>query len=141
MIRVRCLLSVLLSIAFAQFGVLATAPAHAHEAEIAHVVHAADVGDHGLVIITGAHHDDDHDHQRTSDHVLDFSAPPADGEPSKSHDDHVTHVHSCPQFAPVAAHEIAAMAKLVTQAVRPPQADAAPSRTSAPPLRPPRTSL
>lgn len=137
----RRLLSVLLSIAFAQFGVLATAPAHAHDADAVHIVHVVDVSDHGLVIAAHDHLDDDHDHQGAPDNDLDFGKTPADGEPSESHGDHVTHVHSCPQFAPVAAHEIALKASLVTEAVRPPQAEAAPSRASAPPLRPPRTSL
>ncbi|KAF0186638.1 MAG: hypothetical protein IV086_09215 [Hyphomonadaceae bacterium] len=94
-----------------------------------------------MISIDNHHLDDDHHRQPASAPAQDFSVPPADGDPSESHGDQITHVHSYPQFAPVASQEFSATAKLITAAVRPPQADAALSRTSVPPLRPPRTFL
>lgn len=125
----------LLVIAMTHFGVMATAPAHAHEGDghgmreivLAHA-HDEAVEQHQG---SGDHHDDEAQHSDPSDGAL-----PAD---EANHGEHA-HVHGGPQFAPITDVVVAAPATYSAQTW---PALTAPglSHSSFPPLRPPRAIL
>ena len=129
------LLSVLLTLAIAQFGALATAPAHAHEAGAHHAVHAVE-SPSGLILSAEDHHG--HPHDQPSD--------PADDERDKNRSgqsgtEPLTHVHPCPQFTQTSAQTTPVVALAFVKGTWPVLYAGPPTLVSAPPLRPPRNIL
>lgn len=80
---VRKFVTFLVALALANYGVLATASAHTHDAEGFHQVHVAVDDDHGD---GHRHHSDDVDHD--------------EGTPGSEHHESSFHSHSSPQFGP-----------------------------------------
>ncbi len=140
MSTLRRLLTGLLVFAVAHFGVLATAPAHAHESGDGHGVReivlsqAHDVADHY------AHHDDGGaDHEGGESLALGYtSAPDSDDDPS--HGEHA-HVHVCPQFTPLGSHSALRAPVMLRELIWPVRSASVISYLGSPPLRPPRTPL
>jgi len=136
MVQLRRLLSGALAIALAQFGALATAPAHAHE------------GDHGVAVITlEATHAGEaaHGHGH-SDHDVDAAidtlpAPTPDEPRNDATGSETVHVHGCAQFAPVEAGGVGFLPSKVATLAWPVGDVSMISYSWAPPLRPPRASL
>jgi hypothetical protein len=136
-------LSAVLCLALAQFGAMATAPAHAHEIDASHGVHAVAVLhiEHGHVHAAprqdvGAHDDGHNDDGQSSGSM---PADDSNGQ-ERSDGDAITHVHSCPSFVPAAMpDEFIPVA--IAEAPWPSLSAGAATHASAPPLRPPRTSL
>lgn len=113
-----------LAFALANYGVLATASAHTHEAIGFHQVHVA-VDDHN----------DDHHHDDAGDVDGDENAP------GSEHHESGYHSHSSPQFGPADAQTALALLVIEGRAVWPDPADArSPSRDGRP-FKPPRTHL
>ncbi|MGE3839637.1 MAG: hypothetical protein AB7G40_17220 [Hyphomonadaceae bacterium] len=143
----RRLLSGLLVVALAQFGVVAAAPAHAHEGGSGHGVREivlshghADIemsnGEHGHDV--DGHHDND-SHNDSVDVAL--GAEGAAPEPNDAgHGEHA-HVHAFQQFA--AADEATApyAPSEYAEVMRRWETTADVRHSSFPPLRPPRASL
>ena len=132
MVVLRRFLTGLLVLAVAHFGVLATAPAHAHEDASGHGVREI-VLSHNDAEGMAHHHDggDDHaGHEDAADAVATEIGSSDSGTDDASHSEHA-HVHACPQFAPVMQLAMAWPAR-AAQAV---------SYLSSPPLRPPRQRL
>lgn len=132
------LLAVLLTLAIAQFGVLAAAPAHAHEERDHHAIHAVHVIEAPAEwsAIASDHHG--HEHDEPSD-VADTER---DEDRSKqSGTESLTHVHSCPQFTQASAQAIPVVALAFVRSAWPASHAGPPSHASAPPLRPPRALL
>lgn len=129
-----------MTIAVAQFGVVATAPAHTHESGDGHGIreivlsHAHEEPAH--------HHDDgDHhdDHERAAPDVVGGDgSDPAQGD--AGHGEHA-HVHACPQFTPLSAQAGITEPVMLREIAWPSRQWPAVSHLSSPPLRPPRTFL
>jgi hypothetical protein len=132
------LFSALLTLAIAQFGVLAAAPAHAHEEDGHHAIHAVHVVEAPAEwsAIVSDHHG--HDHDEPSD-VADNEGD--EGRPKQGGSESVTHVHSCPQFTQANAQIIPVVALACVRSAWPASQAGPPTHASAPPLRPPRTFL
>lgn len=124
----RPILAAILVIAFAQYGVAATAPPHAHEADDFHAVHviALDAHDRG-------HHGEDPEHHDHGDEADDFSGA--------GHDETDLHAHGAPHFTEAAAtiHLTAAVVSDVTRSSL--LSTLLASRRAAPPFKPPRLFL
>jgi hypothetical protein len=139
MVLLRRLLTGLLVFAVAHFGVLATAPAHAHESGDGHGVRE--------IVLSQAHdveHHHSHDDEGGAGHqgeaslaLGDASAPDSD-EPS--HGEHA-HVHVCPQFTPLANHSALRAPVMLRELLLPARGASVISYLGSPPLRPPRTIL
>ncbi len=150
MTPLRRLLTGLIALALMQFGVVATAPAHAHEADASHGVREI-VLTHGHAHAESAHeapaldyeqdgpHSDD-DHHTLTDLTAQQSLP-ADGSDDPSHGEHAAHVHACGQFAPVGATELGHAPLSLITLVWPARISAATTHSTCPPLRPPRAAL
>ena len=151
MVRARRLLSVIIAFALTQFGVLATAPAHAHADGAGHGVremvvahgHAHVDSGHAVHHHAGSagHHEDDH-----HDDLADTDASPAPDSPAPDsndigHGEDAMHVHACPQFAPVEGGAAAVVLSAYAELVWPAMLTPAVSHSSFPPLRPPRSIL
>jgi hypothetical protein len=145
MIWANRLLSAILTLALVLFGVMATAPVHAHQGGSSHGVrelslthsiahgHAHEGARFGLV----DHHDDHAAEPASPTHEsspADTGGDPADGE-------HAAHVHGCPHFAPTETGGIGYIAIGLNLATGPPGYQHIATRAAAPPLRPPRTTL
>lgn len=141
MVVFRRLLTGLLVLAVTHFGVMATAPAHAHEA----------TGGHGVREIVLAHHDPEpaaHHHGGADHDEHESAAPEAaidtgsndSGTGDASHGEHA-HVHACPQFAPISGQSGLAVPAMQLELTWPARAAQAVSYLSSPPLRPPRQLL
>lgn len=132
------LLTGLLALALAHFGVLATAPAHAHEEGAGHGVREMVLA-HGHADVeqgdVGHHHDDHH-----APDLNGAEDQPAPGSPGAGHGEHA-HVHAFPQFTPGDASDAASRPVFAPYAPWPLISVAAPSNSSFPPLRPPRAIL
>lgn len=124
----RPILAAILVIAFAQFGVAATAPPHAHAADGFHAVHviAVDTHDRG-------HHGESPEHHDHGDEADDFSGA--------GHDETDLHAHGAPHFTEAVAtiHLTAAIASDATRGALLSTLPA--SRRAAPPFKPPRLFL
>lgn len=129
------LLTALLSLAIAQFGVLAAAPAHAHERGAHHAIHALHVIEASSEwnVIASDHHG--HEHDEPSD-VADGERD--EGRSKQSGTESLTHVHSCPQFTQASAQAIPVVALAFVRSAWPASQAGPPTHASAPPLRPPR---
>ena len=135
MVQLRRLLSGVLAIALAQFGAMATAPAHAHE------------GDHGVPVIAldaaqtseAAHGHGHSDHAAAAIDTL--PAPTPDEPRNDATGSETVHVHGCAQFAPVEAGSVGLLPSEVATLAWPIGDVSMISYSWAPPLRPPRTSL
>jgi hypothetical protein len=135
--QARRLLSAVLTLALAHFGVVATAPAHAHEVETPHGVHAATLHDH---VFTDHDYDDRHEHADARGGANDGDLAGAQG--SDADGTHtVFHVHCCPHFAPVDPGLKPSAPMAIAARLRPPDVSGSPTASSAPPFRPPRTFL
>jgi len=139
MVLLRRLLTGLLVFAVAHFGVLATAPAHAHESGDGHGVRE--------IVLSQAHdaehhhaHDDDGgvSHQGDESLALGGSSAPDSDEPS--HGEHA-HVHVCPQFTPLANPSALKAPVMLRELIWPVRSASVISYLASPPLRPPRTNL
>lgn len=111
-------------IALANYGVLATASAHTHDAAGFHQVHVA--------------HDDHHDEHHHDD------AGDADGDenaPGSEHHESGFHSHSSPQFGPADAQAVFALFIAKGRAVWPDPADARSLSKDQRPFKPPRSLL
>lgn len=113
----------MLALALANFGALATAPAHAH----------AGGDEHGVreIAIAHAHHDGKvaHDHAPPHQHG---------GAPGDGHGEGAIHVHGCAQFAAACASAAPCPGDRYTYLVTPMPTLPALSDAHFPPLRPPR---
>ncbi len=141
----RQLLTGLLAVALTQFGVLASAPAHAHAGGAGHGVREIVVshghadfeqpsGEHGH----GDHHDDDH-----HDDALDIEAAPSDSAPQSDdtgHGEHA-HVHGLQQIAPTDAAGALPIRAVYAEVLQPVDVTGAVRHSTYPPRRPPRTFL
>jgi hypothetical protein len=132
------LLTVLLTIAIAQFGVLAAAPAHAHEEGAHHAIHVVHVieasPERGL--IASDHHGHEHDEP------IDVADGERDeGGSRQNSTESLTHVHSCPQFTQASAQAIPVVALACVRSAWPASQAGPPTHASAPPQRPPRAIL
>lgn len=124
----RSILAAILVVAFAQYGVAATAAPHAHAAADFHAAHviALDTHDRG-------HHGDSPEHRDHGAEAGDFSGA--------DHDETDLHAHCAPHFTEAGA-TILLTAVVVSDAARPSLLSTLPaSRRAAPPFKPPRTSL
>lgn len=132
------LLTVLLSLAIAQFGVLAAAPAHAHEEDGHHAIHAVHVIEVSSEwsLIAADHHGREHD--EPSD-VADSERD--EGGSNQGGSESLTHVHSCPQFTQTGAQVIPVVSLACVRSAWPASQAGPPTHASAPPLRPPRAIL
>ena len=122
----RPILAAILVVAFAQYGVAATAPPHAHEADDFNAVHviALDAHDRG-------HHGEGHEHH--DDEPGGFSGV--------GHDETDLHAHCAPHFTE-AASTILLTAAITSDATRASMLSTLPaSRRAAPPFKPPRFFL
>lgn len=145
MVALRQLLTGLLAVALTQFGVLASAPAHAHADGAGHGVREIVVshghtgfeqpsGEHGH----GDHHDNDH-----HDDALDVEAARGDSAPQSDdtgHGEHA-HVHGLQQFAPTDAAGALPIRAVYAEVLHPVDLTGAVSHSTYPPRRPPRTFL
>ncbi len=129
------LLTVLLSLAIAQFGVLAAAPAHAHEEGAHHAVHVVETSSEWSVIASDHH---GHEHDEPND-IADGERD--EGGSKQNGTESLTHVHSCPQFTQTSAQAIPVVALLCVRSSWPASQAGPPTHASAPPLRPPRAIL
>ena len=132
------LLTVLLSLAIAQFGVLAAAPAHAHEEGAHHAIHAVHVieASSEWSALALDHHGHEHDEP------IDVADGERDeGRSNQNGSEHLTHVHSCPQFMQASALAIPVVALASMRGAWPMTHAGPPSHASAPPDRPPRAIL
>ncbi|MFN3465244.1 MAG: hypothetical protein ACK4X1_14335 [Terricaulis sp.] len=136
MVLLRCLLTGLMVVAVAQFGVLATAPAHAHEGDGHGVREVALVHDFGASQTQG-HAKDGHQ----DGHDDDAAASPETPAPDDSSHGENAHVHACPQFTQAAAGAGVKAPVVLLQTAWPGGSSPAVSYSSSPPLRPPRSSL
>lgn len=128
-------LTVFLTFAITQFGVLATAPAHAHESEATHGVRSVEIHPDWSLDERAAH---GHEHHQSAEAPGD---PADDGRPGRGGKETLTHIHSCAPFAPVEAHGWAVTAAAIIPIPWPPNNSGAFPRASAPPDRPPRLFL
>jgi len=135
MVLLRRLLTGVLVVAVAQFGVLATAPAHAHEGDSHGVREVALV--HDLAAESHEHADDTY-HDAQDD---DAGASPGDPASDDSSHGEQAHVHACPQFTQAAAGAMVKAPVTLLQSAWPGPSLPAVSHVSSPPLRPPRSSL
>lgn len=126
----------LLVVALMQFGMVATAPAHAHDP-------ANGLGTEEFMI---AHVDVEFDHhfygEPAGHHEIDAplgDLPKSSGEPS-SHGEHA-HVHGCPQLAPTSSSVIMTAPLTALATHWPLITSAAVTDVSFPPHRPPRLIL
>jgi hypothetical protein len=131
-------LTVLLSLAIAQFGVLAAAPAHAHEEGAHHAIHTVHVieasPERGALALD--HHGHEHEERGdVADNERDEDRSKQGGSES------LTHVHSCPQFMQASALAIPVVALASMRGAWPMTHSGPPSHASAPPDRPPRAIL
>jgi hypothetical protein len=141
----RRLLTGILAFALTQFGVIAVAPAHAHESGAAHGLRAIVLThDHSDIADRGDHHhdhDDDADVSEALPVVADGAGEqPAEPDPDSNHGEHV-HVHACPQFAPLGNDTAAYVPVSYAELLWPLTSAPAMRHSSSPPLRPPRASL
>lgn len=148
MVLLRRLLTALLAIALMQFGIVATAPAHAHEGDAPHGVPVIVLGSAASAPLGTVESGHGHDHSGQADLAavsLDVAAPgqpPApDGRGDTNGSESVTHVHGCAQFAAADAAAFSCPAFALTVLVPPIGDFSLISHSSAPPLRPPRTIL
>lgn len=150
MVLLRRLLTALLAVALMQFGIVATAPAHAHEGDAPHgvpvvVLDSAPTSPLGAVESGHGHghdHSDEADLAAVSLEVAAPGQPPApDGRGDTNGSESVTHVHGCAQFAAADAAAFSCPAFALTVLVAPIGDFSLISHSSAPPLRPPRTIL
>jgi len=145
MVPLRRLLTGLVAVALMQFGVLASAPAHAHANGIGHGVREIVVAhghsdfeqpdnEHGH----GGHHDDD-DHHGAPDTAagLDDSTPASN---ETSHGEHA-HVHGLQQFAPSDEAGALSIPTGYVEVLRPIDLTGVVSHSTYPPRRPPRAFL
>jgi hypothetical protein len=131
----RRFLAGVLTFAMAQFGALAAAPAHAHDASAPHAIRAETILEH-------AHLGADRDHTPVASSQAEWQNNPDGGAPQQdAPTDSMTHVHNCPQFT--ATDGAAGIAPpLRAYAFAWPIVDASAIQTSsAPPRRPPRAIL
>lgn len=132
------LLTVFLTLAIAQFGVLAAAPAHAHEEDAHHAIHAVHVIEtpSEWSLIASDHHGHEHDEPG------DIAGGERDeGGPKQGGTEPLTHVHSCPQFTQASAQAIPVVALACVRSAWPASQAGPPTHASAPPQRPPRAIL
>jgi len=139
MVSLRRLLTGLLVFAVTQFGVIAIAPAHAHESGNGHGVREIVLSHQEPA---AHHHDHDDHHADHQDTVLDLSddidsVPPTEDGGRGEH----VHVHACPQFAPISGQVTVIAPTMLREMTWPGLSVAAVTYSSSPPLRPPRTSL
>ncbi len=146
MALLRQLLTGLLAVALTQFGVLASAPAHAHADGAGHGVREIVVS-HGHADFErpsgehehGDHHDDDDQHHD----VLAIEVAPSDSAPQSDdtgHGEHA-HVHGLQQFAPTDAAGALPIRAVYAEVLHPVDLTGAVSYSTYPPRRPPRTVL
>lgn len=124
----RPILAAILVIAFAQYGVAATAPPHAHEADDFHAVHviAVDTHDRG-------HHGESPEHHDHGDEADDFAGV--------DHDETDLHAHCAPHFTE-AASTILLTSVIVSDSTRSSSLSTLlASRRAPPPFKPPRLFL
>ncbi len=140
MLAARRLISAVLTLALAHFGVVATAPAHAHEVDAPHGTHALELHHYAFAEHDHADRHDQADRRAdASGHGHDGADGAADTDGDGSHT--VFHVHCCPHFAPAdpavkPSAPVASAARLT-----PPDAAALRTVSAAPPFRPPRSFL
>jgi len=145
MIVLRRFLTGLLAVALTQFGVMASAPAHAHVTGGGHGVREIVLSHgHADVELPGnehrhdadGHHDDD-SHDQKADIASGGSDPESNGS---GHGEHA-HVHAFQQFAAGEEAEAPFVPTAYREVVRPAELAAAVRHSSFPPLRPPRSVL
>jgi len=133
---VRRLVSLCLTLAFASYGLIAAAPAHAHEHHdtTGYAIHAValDEGHDGHY----DHHDQDHDHHEAIDHHDDGL-----GDDTAPAEHEGLHVHAVASFTTVSGSS--AIRELISTAVvnRAEQSTVRVSGLFAPLKKPPRTFL
>ncbi len=121
--------ALIVTLALANYGVMAMASAHAHEHTGFHQVHAGFDGDH-----------DRSDHQDEPDNA-EYDAGSDTNLPMPEHSETGFHSHSTPQFGP-ADPGILLMATLTAGRTNLPDPDRfAPLHRDSPPFKPPRTHL
>lgn len=136
MVVFRRLLTGFLALALTHFGVLATAPAHAHEVGSGHGVREMVLAHAHGDLEQGDHSDDDH-------HAPDMNEAdeqPGRNSPGSSHGEHA-HVHAYPQFTPADFSDTSPDRIYGREAPWPVTSVSALSHSSFPPLRPPRVLL
>lgn len=147
MIALRRLLTGLLVFAVAQFGVVAAAPAHAHEAGSGHGVREIVLSHgHADAELPGGehahdydgHHDNDEHGQSADVAINQNGSAPAPNE--AGHGEHA-HVHAFQQFAGIEEATAPFVPTAYAEVVRPFESVADVRHSSFPPLRPPRASL
>lgn len=147
MVVLRRLLTGLLVAAVAQFGVVAAAPAHAHEGGSGHGVREIVLSHgHADAELPGGEHAHDHDghhdddeHGGSADVAInqDGSGSTSNGA---SHGEHA-HVHALQQFVGIEEAAAPFVPVAYAEVVRPLESVADVRHSSFPPLRPPRASL
>jgi hypothetical protein len=145
MLLLRRLLTGILAFALTQFGVMAVAPAHAHDSGAAHGLRAIVLTHHQNDIADRGDHHHDHDDDADDSEALAVIAAsadeqPADPDPDSSHGEHA-HVHACPQFAPLGDATAAYVPISYAELLWPLASAPAVLNSSSPPLRPPRAIL
>lgn len=129
MVFARRLLALMISLALANYGVVATVAAHAHEHGAFHPAHVISVDDHDR----GHHHDALFSENADFDHDDELPAP--------DHTETGFHTHSVPQFGPTDAALTLALV-LVTHRASPPDPLGLTHRhRDKPPFKPPRKTL
>lgn len=145
MIVLRRFLTGLLTVALTQFGVMASAPAHAHETGGGHGVREIVLSHgHSDVELPGnehrhdadGHHDDD-SHDQKADIATGDSDPESNGS---GHGEHA-HVHVLQQFAAGEEAEVPFVPTAYSEVVRPTELAATVRHLSFPLRRPPRANL
>lgn len=126
---VQNLVAVILALAIANYGVVATAMAHAHDDHGFHQVH--------VVNFDGSDHDHGHDAPISEHPAPDFD----EGAPTSDHSETGFHSHSTPQFGPADTSMWLDFALIPKRALPPDPQGVAPRYREKPPFKPPRTSL
>jgi len=140
----RRLLVGLLTVAVAQFGVMATAPAHAHADGAGHGVREIVVS-HGHTDFEQPSGEHDHgDHHDDDDHDAQNAAAGPDGSapaPSDASHGENAHVHGLQQFAPSDEAGALSIPTVYVEVLHPIDLTGVVSHSTYPPRRPPRASL
>jgi hypothetical protein len=129
MLWAKRLFSACLALAFTGFGVVAAAPAHAHDAQ------GNDLSAIHMIAL-----DDQHDHDAVADHHNDDAGSQDDDANAPSHGP-LFHCHAAPAFSPVEGIVTAIPSAVETGTPRIPLTAVRITGGSMPPLRPPRTFL
>lgn len=129
MVFARRLLALMISLALANYGIVATAAAHTHEHGAFHPAHVISVDDHDH----GHHHDAPDSENAGFDHDNELPAP--------GHSETGFHTHSTPQFGPNDAGLSLAFILITDRATPPDPLELTHRHRDKPPFKPPRAIL